>query len=189
MHGAVSCFNRLLWSLWPLVLAVLLCLPAGLVSAQIPSEAAVKARMVLSLARFVQWPSAETGESGVLRLCVAARQAEVSGAFAALAGQVIAGRVVQVQLLPLQAASPEGANCQVLFIHSSAERAVDVLAQTVRSATLTVGDAEGFLNRGGMVELMLVNDAIRFDIQLRTLRAAQLGMSSQVLRLARQVRE
>ncbi|MEY4907010.1 MAG: hypothetical protein RL260_728 [Pseudomonadota bacterium] len=156
---------------------------------QAPGESAVKARMVLSLARFVQWPASGDGaDAGVLRLCVAARQSEVFGAFSALNGQVIAGRTVQVQP-PVSGAGADAAPCHVLYLHSSAERATELLAQAARSATLTVGDAEGFLNRGGMVELMLVNDAIRFDIHLRALRAAQLALSSQVLRLARQVRE
>jgi hypothetical protein len=34
-----------------------------------------------------------------------------------------------------------------------------------------------------------VNDAIRFDVNLAALRAARLTLSSQVLRLARRVRE
>jgi hypothetical protein len=153
---------------------------------QVPSESAVKARMVLSLARFVQWPASGDGaDAGVLRLCVAARQSEAIGAFSALNGQVIAGRTLHVQ----PASGAESTPCHVLYLHSSAERATELLAQAGRSATLTVGDAEGFLNRGGMVELMLVNDAIRFDIHLKELRAAQLTLSSQVLRLARQVRE
>jgi YfiR/HmsC-like len=157
---------------------------------QIPSESAVKARMVLSLARFVQWPAQGEGvEAGVLRVCVAARQGDAVAAFSGLHGQVVAGRTVHVQPVSGAVAGAEAAPCHVLYLHSSAERAAELLAQAGRSATLTVGDAEGFLNRGGMVELMLVNDAIRFDIHLKALRAAQLTLSSQVLRLARQVRE
>lgn len=155
--------------------------------AQAPAEFTVKARMVLSLARFVQWPAADAADGGQLRLCVAARQPEVISAFAGVHGQSLAGRLVQVK--PVSAVAADGPACHVLFVHGSAERPADVLAQAGRAATLTVGDAEGFLNRGGMVELMLVNDAIRFDVSLRPMRAAQLVMSSQALRLARQVRE
>lgn len=155
--------------------------------AQVPAEFTVKARMVLSLARFVQWPAADAADGGPLRLCVAARQPEVISAFAGVHGQSLAGRLVQVKTV--SAGVADGPACHVLFVHGSVERPVDVLAQAGRAATLTVGDAEGFLNRGGMVELMLVNDAIRFDVSLRPMRAAQLVMSSQALRLARQVRE
>ena len=54
---------------------------------------------------------------------------------------------------------------------------------------LTISDTEGFAARGGMVELVDDNDSIRLDVNLRALRASQLGLSSQVLKLARQVRE
>jgi hypothetical protein len=40
-----------------------------------------------------------------------------------------------------------------------------------------------------MVELVAVDDAIRFDIHMGALRRARLSLSSQVLKLARQVRE
>ena len=54
---------------------------------------------------------------------------------------------------------------------------------------LTLGTVDGFIARGGMVEIVNGDDSLRFDVNLKTLRAAQLGVSSQVLRLARQVRE
>ena len=40
-----------------------------------------------------------------------------------------------------------------------------------------------------MVEFVPVNDSIRFDINMAAVRQAQLTISSQVLKLARQVRE
>ena len=40
-----------------------------------------------------------------------------------------------------------------------------------------------------MVELVDDNDSIRLDVNLRALRASLLDLSSQVLKLARQVRE
>ena len=48
---------------------------------------------------------------------------------------------------------------------------------------------EWIASHGGMVELVNVNDALRFDVNLKALRGAHLGLSSQVLKLARQVRE
>jgi hypothetical protein len=54
---------------------------------------------------------------------------------------------------------------------------------------LTLGAVDGFLSQGGMVELVNVNDALRFDVSLKAVRSAQLALSSQVLKLARQVRD
>lgn len=176
-------------------LAVALALLGAPVGAQAPTESGVKARLVLSLARFVQWPTSVGAEPGVLRLCVAARQAEAAAAFTGFDGQSVAGRTVRVLPLsaplpgPASAVTSAGPPCHVLYLHSSADRAAELLAQAGRAPTLTIGDTEGFLGRGGMVELLHTNDAIRFDVNLKALRTAQLELSSQVLKLARQVRE
>ena len=49
-------------------LAVALALLGAPVGAQAPTESGVKARLVLSLARFVQWPTSVGAEPGVLRV-------------------------------------------------------------------------------------------------------------------------
>jgi hypothetical protein len=167
-------------------LGVALALHSTPVGAQPLTESGVKARLVLSLARFVQWP-ASGAEPGLLRLCVAARQTEAASAFAGFEGQSIAGRTVRV--ITVTGAMSALPACQVLYLHSSADRTAELLAQAVRTPALTIGDTEGFVAHGGMVELLHANDAIRFDINLKALRTVQLELSSQVLKLARQVRE
>lgn len=159
----------------------------GLAGAQAPAELQVKARLVLSLARFVQWPAVSGPESGVLRLCVASRQTEVFSAFEGFEGQSVASRSVRV--VAVSGPGPALASCHVLYLHSSSDRAAELLTQAGRAPTLIIGDTEGFLAHGGMVELLHTNDAIRFDVNLKALRTAQLELSSQVLKLARQVRE
>lgn len=153
--------------------------PAG---AQTSSESALKLRLVLTLSRFVHWPAPAAGGQ-TLDLCVAARRGELDPAFTAADGQSVGSR--RVRLLR-DGSSPE---CDVLYLTSDAERAPALLRAQTGRPVLTVSDADGFLARGGMVELVLVNDALRFDVRLDTLRAAGLGLSSQVLRLARQVQD
>jgi hypothetical protein len=164
-------------------------LPALSALAQAPADARVKAKLTLTMARFTQWPATAFAAPGdALLLCVAQRTDMLSDAFAELEGQTTAGR-------PVRVVSIQGKDfkaCHVLFVHESAERAAAASLSALALANapvLTIGDGEGFAARGGMVELVNVNDSIRFDINLKALRAAQIGMSSQVLKLARQVRE
>lgn len=149
--------------------------------AQPQPEAALKARLTLSLTRFAQWPDA--AGSSVLHLCLAQRDPAIAQGFAELDGQVVNGRRVKLVKVP------PVAGCHVLFVHASAERVPDLIRAAGAGAVLIVGDAEGMLAQGGMVELVAVDDAIRFDIHVGALRRAQLSLSSQVLKLARQVRE
>ena len=155
--------------------------------AEVPNEARVKARLALTLSRFTQWPAgAFATPSEPLAICVLHRNEPLFEAFGELTGQSAGGRVVRVSSNPDKIAG----TCHVLFIHESADRASSaVLLAAAAQPLLTIGDGEGFAARGGMVELVNVNDTLRLDVNLKALRAAQLGLSSQVLKLARQVRE
>lgn len=164
------------WAIGLAASLVWLSAPAQDVTA---AEAALKARVVHTLARYTQWP-ASPSEGAPLRLCVATRDPVLLAAFAAQQGQPAAS--YRIEVVPYSATA---ADCRVLFVHGHALRLPDASVPGV----LTVGDADGFATRGGMVELVLVNDALRFDVNLAALRGARVQLSSQVLRLARRVIE
>jgi YfiR/HmsC-like len=162
-------------------------LPAAWARADTAHEAALKARLTYNLARFAQWPASTfASPSDPLVICVAHASDTVAAAFGALEGQLVAGRPITVVLRAEGAIRP----CQVLFVQDMGTRGGPAWpAMAAGAAALTIGDSEGFATRGGMVELVNVNDTLRFDVNLKTLRSAQIGLSSQVLKLARQVRE
>lgn len=164
---------------WAVGLAAWLVWPSALAQDVTATEAALKARVVHNLVRFTQWP-ASGSESAPLRLCVATRDPVLLAAFAAQQGLPVGG--YRIEVVPY---SPAATDCRALFVHGQAARLPDPSAAGV----LTVGDADGFAARGGMVELVLVNDALRFDVNLAALRGARVQLSSQVLRLARRVIE
>jgi hypothetical protein len=149
-------------------------------------DAAAKAKFTITFARFVQWPSGVfAGEAAPLRLCVLHNSAAVGAAFASRDGELVAGHPVSV--IPNPGAR---GGCDLLFVDASAARAgAAALAQAADAPVLTLGSVDGFLSQGGMVELVNVNDALRFDVSLKAVRSAQLALSSQVLKLARQVRD
>jgi hypothetical protein len=173
-----------------LVLALLLaaCTPATQVRAQAPSgEAEAKAKFTLTLARFVQWPTATVpSENAPLHLCVMHNSPAVAAAFGSRQGVVVGGHPLSVHA----GQSVTGVTCDLLFVDGSASRsnAEAVLASGDRPM-LTLGAMDGFLSQGGMVELVNVDDALRFDVNLKALRTARIGLSSQALKLARRVRE
>jgi hypothetical protein len=159
---------------------VLLCGPQA-ARAQAQSDAALKAKLTLSLTRFAQWPAGVS--SDVLHLCLAQRDSAITQAFADVDGQVINGRRILVMK------APPVAGCHVLFVHASAERVPDLMRAAGAGPVLIVGDADGTLAQGGMVEFVHLNDSIRFDVNMVAVRQSRLTVSSQALKLARQVRE
>jgi hypothetical protein len=158
------------------------------VQAQGPSgDAAAKAKFTVTLARFVQWPVGTlAGDTTPLRLCVLHNSAAVGAAFARYDGEPVTGHALSVVSNP----APRSGVCHLLFVDTSAARAgSEAVFLATGAPVLTLGAVDGFLSQGGMVELANVNDALRFDVNLKALRAVHLGISSQALRLAREVRE
>lgn len=165
--------------------ALLMTTGLGVSTAQgAAGDAAAKAKFVITFARFVQWPaSAFASPDAPLRLCLLHASASVGEAFAVHQGALVGGR-------PLLIVGPGGdtAGCRLVYVDSSAQRAA-TLPQAAGEPVLTLGAVDGFVAHGGMVEIVNVDDTLRFDVNLRAMRGAQLAVSSQVLRLARQVRE
>jgi hypothetical protein len=151
------------------------------------SDALAKARFTVTLARFVVWPAAPVGaEPAALRLCVLQDSPVLATAFQAHDGANVGGRRLSVALRP----PPAATGCDILFVdHSAARAAAPLLAEAAGRPVLTLGAVDGFLAAGGMVELVNVDDALRFDVDLRAARSAGLALSSQALTLARRVRD
>ena len=53
---------------------------------------------------------------------------------------------------------------------------------------LTVAEQDTFLNDGGVIRFLNENNKVRFSVNLEAARAANLTISSELLKLAREVR-
>ncbi len=78
--------------------------------------------------------------------------------------------------------------CQALFIGDSDEKHFAKILESIRGANvLTIGEADGFLNRGGVVQLSYEDDAVRFQINLAAARNAGLKIDVRLLGIAKRV--
>jgi hypothetical protein len=161
-----------------LVAACIVALAATGALADATDGAQVKARVAMAIARFAELPG--RSGTGPLRLCLAVRGAPPT-ALLALAGEKVGTHGVEVVV------GPPFAVCDVIYLHESFIQWRQLLDES--TAALTIGDTAGFLAAGGMVELVIDNDAVRFDVNLRAVRAQRIRLPAQVLKLARQVRE
>ncbi len=164
---------------WLLTAAGLLLAPQVLLS-QGATDVALKARLAMAVARFAERIDAPA--SGVLRFCVAAKGNAIPRAFAELGGQRLGNRTVEI--LPV----PPASDCDILYIMEGVPEWQAMMAGA-GSRALTIGDVAGFIVGGGMVELVIENDALRFDVNLGAARERRIRLPGQVLKLARRVRE
>lgn len=80
-------------------------------------------------------------------------------------------------------------HCNVLFISSSEqEHLVPILNSIKRPGVLTVGDMERFVQQGGIINLVVDRNKVRFEINMDAAERAGLKISSKLLNLARVVR-
>ena len=75
--------------------------------------------------------------------------------------------------------------CQILFISQSENKRLEEICAGLKDRSiLTVGDFDGFAKRGGMIRFVTEKNKIRFRINVEAAKAANLTISSKLLRLA-----
>lgn len=169
--------SRVLAALW---LAVLLLITPGARANELP-EYRLKAAFVYNFILFTEWP-ATTGNN--LNLCIHGKDpfgAEID----TLQGKLAAGRSIAVQR---KAAGESLKNCQVVFVASSM---MDSLPRVLESLSglpaLTLADSPGAMQRGVTLNMSVTQGKVSFEANLQAARAAGLGLSSKLLRLATEV--
>jgi hypothetical protein len=148
-------------------------------------EYQAKGAFLLNFARFVEWPA--TPLRAPLTITVFGRDPFGSWLTQLAEGKSIGDRPVHVRYAAqLQDIKPS----DVLFIGASERgRMLDVLRFVGRDSVLTVSDAEEFLDRGGVIQFVMDDNRVRFEVNESAARQAKLRISSRLLGLARRVRE
>ena len=142
-------------------------------------EYAVKAAFLYNFFKFVEWPAAD--ERGVFELCLMGED-PFGDALSSLEGKQAQQRTVRITR---NAATGQARSCHLLFIGEQAEnRLASVLRALENAPVLTVGDTEGFVAAGGMIGLVMADNRVQVEINLRAVEKAGLKISSQLLKLA-----
>lgn len=183
----MSCMSKLNRRLWPggLCVVVWACLNAPAQNPA-PTEYQVKAAFLYNFGRFVEWP-ARARPPANLTICVLG-----DDPFGPVLDGLIEGKSIQGR--KLVARRPErvedAGDCHILFISSSENgRLAQILAALRGRSVLTVGEAERFAHRGGMINFRLEGSKVRFEINLDATEQEGLTVSSQLLKLATIIRE
>jgi hypothetical protein len=166
-----------------LALALLLALPAA-AAAQTAAEHDVKAAFLYNFAKFVDWPPAAFPDPNNLTVCVLGED-PIGGSLQTIAGEQVASRKLKVQHIE---SLSKAAGCQILFISRSERSRLPQILATVRgSPVLTVGDSQGFLDQGGIINFVLEGSKVRFEINTEPADRVGIRISSKLLQLAKRV--
>jgi hypothetical protein len=177
---------RLLLILGALGCALLGTVPAA--AADGSTDAQVKAAFVYNFAKFTEWPaSAFTSPQAPVRLCLSSIDETQAKAFAGIEGKPVQGREVRIKRNPTPA---EIGECHILYAGDEEPRRAQAALQAARNASvLTVSDSDGFADSGGVIGLVYADNRIQFDVNLGAAQRAGLKIASQVLKIARVVKD
>lgn len=146
-------------------------------------EYQVKAVFLFNFAQFVDWPPKAFAEpQSPLIIGVVG-----DDPFGRYLDETVRGEKANNRPLVVQRYHRLGEikTCHVLFIsRSEAERLEQILTGLRGRNTLTVADIDDFALRGGMIQLVTEKNKIRMRINLEAVKAANLTISSKLLRVA-----
>lgn len=148
-----------------------------------PGEYEVKAVFLYDFLKFVEWPDDQDTHAGrIVNICILGED-PFGNAFDFIQDETIGNRKLVVKRVRTHHHIDD---CQVLFISSSEKEDINHILRTVKGSNiLTVGDTEGFAQKGVMINFYIEQNKVRFEINLHSLRSSGLNVSSKVMHLAR----
>ena len=168
-------------------MAVLVVSGAGAADDDATLEQRVKAAFLYQFAGYVEWPPSSFAQTGS-PVTIAVLGSE---SLAAELSQVVTGRTVSGRPVAVRRVKPGEslAGVHILFVGRAENARVAQLTQSGQSrAVLTVTESEGALAQGSMINFVLVERRVRFEIALDSAEKSGLKLSSRLLAVAQQVR-
>jgi hypothetical protein len=157
--------------------------PAPPATARVTSKSQLMAAYLFNFTRFVEWPAGAAGDSSRAITIGVVADDSLYATLASIEGKQSNGRTLHVQRF----AGPQVTQpCDVLFIGGAPQDWMKpLLAGLAGLPVLTVGEAEEFTESGGVLGFFFQDNKLRFEIDVENAERAKLGISSQLLRLAR----
>lgn len=149
------------------------------------SEYLIKAGFIYNFAKLTEWPSPVFPQSNSpIVIGILGNTDPFQGTLDdVLRGKQVNGHPFVVKHLKWK---DEIKGCNILFVSASEAPHLDELFRAIRGLPiLTIGDTPGFAQRGGMINFVLEDNRVRFDIDLQAARQADINISSRLLALAR----
>jgi len=148
------------------------------------TEYEVKAAFLLNFAKFVDWPdSSFPASDSPIVIGVLGEDPFGSTLDNTVRNEKVKGRKLVIRRSG-QMSDLKG--CHILFVSSSEQNRLGPIFREVSDRpVLTVGDVPGFANHGGIVNFIMRDKKIGFEINTSAANNAHLKISSQLLKLAK----
>jgi hypothetical protein len=148
-------------------------------------EQRVKAAFLYQFAGYVEWPP-NTFAQPTTPITIAVMGADT---VATELSQIVTGRTVGGRPVVVKRVKPGEslAGVRILFVGRAESSRIGQMAQS--RAMLTVTEADGALTQGSMINFVLVDRRVRFEVALDSAEKSGLRLSSRLLAVAQQVQK
>ena len=168
---------------------VTLCLSAGSgQGAEALKEYELKAAFLYNFTKFIEWPTNRFQDAKAPFVVAVAGSSPCTAELEKIAKErKVNGRPLIIKTVK----TPEAArDAHVLFVPTSENaRLKEWLPSMQGAGVLSIGESEPFLKEGGILNFVLAEEKIRFDLNIDQAEAAGLRVSAQLQKLARSVRK
>jgi len=184
-EGSPVFCQPLIGSRWKsFLIRIAVCFVAIAAQAQSATEYQVKAAFLFNFAKFVEWPAdAFPGADAPLQICVLGQDP-----FGHEFEEMIADKTVNAHRIEIIHPSgvPQAKACQVIFVASSERQQAREILRGLRGASvLSVGDTSGFAKMGGIINFVLDDGRVRFEVNVKAAERAHLKISARLLTIAK----
>ncbi len=166
-------------------------------------EYVVKAAFIYNFLKFIDWPEEKiTGDGNRIIVGIIGKD-PFGSAVKGFSGKSLEGRKLVVERFEgihrIQEMAKENQKdfdktvdalrkCHLLFVCPSEKKQFLQIVEIVdKYHVVTVGDGEGFIESGGIINFSLKENKVRFEVNLVAAEKAGLKIRSQLLRLAKRV--
>jgi hypothetical protein len=163
-------------------------------------EYKLKAAYLYNFIRFVEWPKERMADANEPVIIGVIGKSPFGSAFEPIKDEKAKGRKVIIKWFKglkelkeydkaeMDQTIKDIRKCHLLFICSSEEKTLKEIMDWVKGySVLTVAGMPDFLESGGMINLIVEEDKIRFEINNFTANQTKLKISSQLLKVAKRV--
>ena len=149
-------------------------------------ENQVKAAFLYKFAGYVDWPSTSFARPDTpLTIAVAGADAIAAELVQATSGRTVEGRTVTVKRVK---AGESLAGVHILFVGKAESARLNQWVQSARPiSVLTVTESDGALAQGSVINFVMADRRVRFEVALDSAEKSKLKLSSRLLAVAQQV--
>jgi hypothetical protein len=127
---------------------------------------------------YVRWPDKAKADF----TCCVLENDRIADLMSDFEGETLMGKTIRVERV---SGIESIEKCQMLFIGTPGKKTLsDILQAIGTKPILTIGDSKGFAENGGIINFILTDGSVRFEINPQAGERAGLKISSKLLQLA-----